>query len=567
MNLGLTSTNPTCAGGDGSATFSLSGGTVPYAVTIDTGGAPQTINLPFALPPQTLNGLSTGTVNVSVVDGQGCVASATATLVAPTNCCTFGVSAVLSQPSCGQADGSIALTASNGSGNYTYAWSGGLGSASSVSSISAANYAVTITDIAFPNCFIDTSFSLSNPNAPVIDNVTAIDELCAGTSDGSITVIASGGTGQLSIAWSNGDVTFTTSGLTAGQYDFTVTDANGCQVTGNGIVGSGNGCCNLTVSGTQIDIACGIAATGSIDVTSAGATSAVSYLWNDNATTEDRAGLSVGSYSVTATSGVCTATATFTITQSGSVSVTLQTQDAVCFGTASGEVFATVIGGSQPYSYSWSNGQTSNPISALNAGNYSVTAIDGTGCSGSASAIVSEPAPISVDINPDTLFLPLGGTGQVIVTSQNATNPVYNWSPSFALSCSDCTNPTVSTTQSGQFVFTVSENIGNVSCQASASLVVIVEPHKPIFIPNSFSPNGDGNNDLFQIFGEGIKFFELKIFNRWGEKIYESNNHLQGWDGTYKGKPQEPQVLVYLIDVVYLDDYTDHKMGSLTIVK
>jgi hypothetical protein len=132
LNLGLTSTNPTCAGGDGSATFSLSGGTVPYAVTIDTGGAPQTINLPFALPPQTLNGLSTGTVNVSVVDGQGCVANATATLVAPTNCCTFGVSAVLTQPSCGQADGSIALTASNGSGNYTYAWSGGLGSSSSV---------------------------------------------------------------------------------------------------------------------------------------------------------------------------------------------------------------------------------------------------------------------------------------------------------------------------------------------------------------------------------------------------------------------------------------------------
>jgi hypothetical protein len=200
LNLGLTSTNPTCAGGDGSATFSLSGGTVPYTVTIDTGGAPQTINLPFALPPQTLNGLSSGTVNVSVVDGQGCVANATATLVAPTNCCTFGVSAVLTQPSCGQADGSIALTASNGSGNYTYAWSGGLGSSSSVSSISAANYAVTITDIAFPNCFIDTSFSLSNPNAPVIDNVTAIDELCAGTSDGSITVIASGGTGQLNIS-------------------------------------------------------------------------------------------------------------------------------------------------------------------------------------------------------------------------------------------------------------------------------------------------------------------------------------------------------------------------------
>jgi hypothetical protein len=93
----------------------------------------------------------------------------------------------------------------------------------------------------------------------------------------------------------------------------------------------------------------------------------VSYLWNDNATTEDRAGLSVGSYSVTATSGICTATATFTITQSGSVTVTLQPQDAVCFGTASGEVLATVIGGSQPYSYSLGlSGQTSNPITALN---------------------------------------------------------------------------------------------------------------------------------------------------------------------------------------------------------
>lgn len=100
----------------------VSGGTAPYVVTIDTGGTPFTINVPFAIS-QTLTNLPAGTINVSVADNGGCTASASATLTAPANCCTYSLLVGTVQPTCGNSNGSIAVTIANGSGIYTYTWS------------------------------------------------------------------------------------------------------------------------------------------------------------------------------------------------------------------------------------------------------------------------------------------------------------------------------------------------------------------------------------------------------------------------------------------------------------
>lgn len=728
LNLQLTSTNPTCAGNDGTITVSLSGGTAPYTVTIDTNGASQTINLPFAIPPQTIPGIAAGTASVSVVDLQGCVANVSTTLTAPANCCTFTVSANLVQPACSQTNGSITLTPANGSGTYNYSWAGGLGANNSVSSLGAGNYSVTITDPAFANCFIDTSFALSNPNAPVINNIAATDETCLGDADGTVTVTASGGTGQLTILWSNAATTFSISALAGGNYDFTVTDANGCQATGSATVNPGANCCALTLSASVTGIGCSGATTGGIDVTASGATGAVTYLWSDGITTEDRTSLLAGIYTVTATDNACTVSASYTVAQGAAISVSIQSQDALCYQAPNGSMSAVVSGGTSPFSYLWTDGQTTVTASSLIAGTYSVTVTDGSGCTATASATINEPseviinatttavtcpgaddgtisvtatggnapytysatqdfanfyyttngviiglrpgvysvivsdfngctdvllvtvpdatpdifttatdstscfgiqyadgsasidalsaqngpyqysidggplqtggdffnlsagnhtitaingfgcdtqivvtiyepAPITVQVNPDTLTLDLGGSGQVIATYQNASNVTYNWSPSSVFSCNDCADPFVSTTQDGEFTVTVQQNTGTSVCEASASFVVVVKPHKPVFIPNSFTPNGDGNNDFFFIYGEAIKYFDLKIFNRWGEKVYESNSILQGWDGTYRGKEQEPQVFIYYVDIVFLDDQTESKKGGLTLIR
>ena len=96
---------------------------------------------------------------------------------------------------------------------------------------------------------------------------------------------------------------------------------------------------------------------------------------------------------------------------------------------------------------------------------------------------------------------------------------------------------------------------------------IIVVNNAKFFVPNSFSPNGDGNNDIFEIYGEDIKTVVLRVFNRWGEKVFESNNQFNGWDGTYKGIMQMPGVYTYDAQITFLDDTKAEKHGSITLIR
>jgi gliding motility-associated-like protein len=98
----------------------------------------------------------------------------------------------------------------------------------------------------------------------------------------------------------------------------------------------------------------------------------------------------------------------------------------------------------------------------------------------------------------------------------------------------------------------------------------VVIPNYDIFIPNSFTPNGDGNNDLFQIFGNlpALKFLAIEIYDRIGEKVFESNDLRFTWDGNYKGRPAQPGVFVYTLRVGFIDNHSEKiYKGSLTLLK
>jgi gliding motility-associated-like protein len=94
-----------------------------------------------------------------------------------------------------------------------------------------------------------------------------------------------------------------------------------------------------------------------------------------------------------------------------------------------------------------------------------------------------------------------------------------------------------------------------------------VQNNLELFVPNLFSPNGDGFNDKFEVFGFGIRDFKMKIFNRWGEKVFESNNQSDSWDGMFKGVMQNPDVFTYLLQVVYLDGKEVTRKGTITLVR
>jgi len=88
-----------------------------------------------------------------------------------------------------------------------------------------------------------------------------------------------------------------------------------------------------------------------------------------------------------------------------------------------------------------------------------------------------------------------------------------------------------------------------------------------IFIPNAFSPNGDGNNEKFQCFGSGVIFTDIKVFNRWGEKVFDTNNMFDGWDGTNKGEQCKPGVFTYTINVISADGKSNKYKGTITLIR
>jgi gliding motility-associated-like protein len=117
------------------------------------------------------------------------------------------------------------------------------------------------------------------------------------------------------------------------------------------------------------------------------------------------------------------------------------------------------------------------------------------------------------------------------------------------------------------YTLTVSKVNDSATCYGSATLYVDINPHPPIYVPNVFSPNGDGKNDLFQVYGNNIMTVDMKIFNRWGELVYETNNQLAGWDGTYKGQMQNPGVFTYALKVTFLDNTQIEKNGTVTLLR
>jgi gliding motility-associated-like protein len=104
-------------------------------------------------------------------------------------------------------------------------------------------------------------------------------------------------------------------------------------------------------------------------------------------------------------------------------------------------------------------------------------------------------------------------------------------------------------------------------CTTSETTRLVVVEDKTIFIPNSFTPDQNGLNDRFRVFTKGIESGKMKIFNRWGEKIYQTNQVLKGWDGTIQDSEAESGVYIYVVKLTYPDDTVEKRKGSVTIIR
>lgn len=359
----------------------------------------------------------------------------------------------------------------------------------------------------------------------------------------------------------------------AGTYDFSYTSQFGCD----SIVTVLLTVTTVTVNAVATDVLCFGQNNGSIAVTTTGLSPfSFSFSQSGNLIGTNATGvlqnLSAGNYDVSVTDFLgCTATTTANINEPTALQITATADSVTCFGNSDGSISIATIGGTAPYTVliSGNNGIISN-ANNLAAGNYNFVVTDFSGCADSGSVEIFSPAPITVQLNPDTAVLQLGESLQLNASSNYDPNVIYTWSPSQGLSCADCANPTVSTYNSVVYAVTAQYNAGSAVCEASATLPITVIPNYNIFVPNAFSPNGDGANDYFELYGNksAIKQLQIKIFNRVGEKVFESNDINFKWNGTYKGETLSSTILVYQLSLVFLDNHSDSNYGgSLSLLR
>lgn len=651
-----------CFGGSAVLSVSPSGVGYSYNWTPTATLTGTTTATPTASPA------TTTTYSVTLTDPNGCTGTAAVTVFANPQ---INLSAIVGLPATcfGALDGQTIVIPAGGSGTYpSYSWTGGCTSAAC--NVGAGTYTVTVTDSW--GCTASNSATVTEPTLLTASSVNT-QTSCNGVCDGTATATGAGGTTGYTYLWSDpaAQTTATATGLCAGTYTCTITDANGCTTTTSTTIAEPT----LVVIAPIADASICLSGTTTLTASASGGNGgAYTYNWTPAGTGSTAAVIVSPTvttiYTVTANdnNGCPSAPVLVTVNVSSALQVVANGTASICPG-ASATIDATAsFGNGGPYTYTWAPaGGTGSPVTVTPGATttYTVTASDG--CSPTATATVtitilplpvvafSTPLPDSCDLhcvtftnnsvvaggiatsifdygdgsapssNPTHCYTVNadGTTGVYDVTLtvsstiggcvSSATMPSYitvypipnaefsaplstsilsptvqyndestiaspmisTWNWDFGdpfAAASDATstiqNPSHTFTEAGTFcgTLTVTSNHG---CVSTTTHCVVIEPEFTFFIPNAFSPNGDGINDEFFGKGDFITDFEMSIFDRWGNLIFFADDINSHWDGKANHGKELAQQDVYVY-VVKLTDNKDKKhkyQGTVTIVK
>jgi hypothetical protein len=323
----------------------------------------------------------------------------------------------------GGTSGAINLTPSGGTAPYTYNWGSGV-TTEDRTGLAAGVYTVTVS--AVNSCATTSSITITQPATAITASNVATNVLCNGAATGAINLTASGGTGALTYNWGSGIISEDRTGLAAGTYTVTVTDANACTLSNSATITQPAAA--VTVTGRITNVSCFGGSNGAINITPVGGIGTYTYNWG-SVITEDRTNLIAGSYRVTVTdANSCTAVYANTITQPAAITFTTTPSGAVCPAINNGTVSTSVSGGTANYSYLWSNAQTSSGISALAAGTYTVTLTDANSCTATSSAsIASLTSSTAPTLSAPTITCPNTTITLTASGGVSGTAAVINW--------------------------------------------------------------------------------------------------------------------------------------------
>ncbi|WP_430406704.1 T9SS type A sorting domain-containing protein [Fluviicola sp.] len=436
-------TNVACNGGSNGAA----------AINAPTGGTPGytydwTPGTPTGDGTTAITGLTAGTYTVTVTDANGCTANQAFTITEPTAISVTPASQT--NVACnGGSNGAAAInTPTGGTPGYTYDWTPGTPTGdgtTAITSLAAGTYTVTVTDA--NGCAANQAFTITEPTAISVTPASQTNVACNGGSNGAAAInTPTGGTPGYTYDWTpgtpTGDGTTAITGLTAGTYTVTVTDANGCAAS-QAFTITDPTAISVTAA-SQTNVACNGGSNGAAAInTPTGGTPGYTYDWTPGTPTGDGTtaitGLAAGTYTVTVTdANGCTANQAFTITEPTAISVTAASQTNVsCNGGSNGAAAINApTGGTPGYTYDWTpgtpTGDGTTAITGLAAGTYTVTVTDANGCTANQAFTVTQPTAISVTPASQTNVACNGGSnGAAAINAPTGGTPgyTYNWTP------------------------------------------------------------------------------------------------------------------------------------------
>jgi gliding motility-associated-like protein len=491
----------------------------------------------------------------------------------------FKFDSVIRRPTCQLGtDGMIRLrVVSCGRAPIRYNWENtGYTTRDSITGLSSGRYKVAVTDSS--GKYVDTVFFTLRQFEIELDTAkkTVTAPLCFGDKNGKIVVKPATGIAPFQYKWNTSTVFTPDSSLTnigEGQYSVEIRDANNCK-----------GFYNFDVVAPQkvkadidtINISCFGKTDGSAIAYPSGGVGKYSVSWSRGDLGDTIRNLKAGNYIVfIRDANNCEITKNVRISEPTEISLRpIRIQGAKCYGDSTAALVIQGLGGTPPYRYSVDGIRFQRDTAFINipAKKYSVVVRDSTGCRNTVEVDVPQPPQLQVSAGPDLevdLGFPIDLRAVVVPSSKQVA---YAWTPADStVICKTCARTAATPLTPKLYRITVKDSLG---CRAYDEVYINVIKKRPIYFPTAFSPNADGVNDFFTGFGNqaaiGIK--EMKVFNRWGDLVFEANNialnnESKGWDGYFKGKLLDPDVFTFYAVINFIDNEELVYKGDITLIR
>ncbi len=584
--------------GDGSIQVSVSGGLSPYSYSWSNNpSTPSTVNK--------VEGLIEGTYTVTVKDQNNCtIVSEDIEVKKPEN---FDVRVVSTTPtSCFDStyiDGSATVTLTGGTppnGQYWFNWSSGemgQGDTHTALKLKKGENSVTITD---ENCQVTYIVDINSAPELIlsIDNSQTIEPTCAGLSNGTLNVDPSGGTSPYQISWEIGETGTSLTSIPAGDYNYTIIDANGCSKSSFLALSEPDSVKVEQDLLGSFPITCPGDKDASIRVNVTGGVGNYIYTWSSGVAKDAESfaeNLAPGIYTlgVVDANGCRGNSEELIVDDRTPITFSIPALDPIVCANGTTLLFAESVNGGaggEEYTLSITASNSAIPVIVnakngvvpIGAGTYTLSVKDVLECESNDTTItILEPSPILIDLG-DTKTMSLGDSiditsevffteGEIIYEWQNLFNPADTLCRTL-----DCESLKVSPSRDTRYVLSVMDERG---CTGDAEVLIDVDRQRRISFPNVFSPESTGLNTIFGPLFDGgnqsisqINYF--KIFDRWGNIVHDVENIMPNtsrdfysWSGRYQNRNMPSGVYIYLAEIEFVDGVVLLYRGDVTLIR